>query len=1111
MVLCPNCGRENPEGARFCNSCASPLRAESAPAREERKVVTVLFADLVGFTSRSEQLDPEDVRATLSPYYTRLRSELERFGGTVEKFIGDAVMALFGAPIAHEDDPERAVRAALAIRDWVTQEQADLQVRIAVATGEALVTIVARPSEGEGMAAGDVVNTAARLQSAAPVNGILVGEGTYRATRQAIEYRDAEPVEAKGKSEPIPVWEALNPRARFGAETGPSEAPLVGRAREVDLLRDALARTREERSPQLLTLVGAPGLGKTRLVAELYRIVEAEPEITWWRRGRSLPYGEGVAFWAFAEMVKAHAGILESDTSEEAASKLRAAVGDAVSEDAEWVEHHLRPLVGLSGRDTADVESQGESFAAWRRFVEALAERRPAVLVFEDLHWADDNLLDFVDHLADWATGVPILILCTARPELLERRPGWGGGKRNAQTLSLSALSDEDTARLLAALLDQPVLAADTQAALLARAGGNPLYAEQYARMLAERPDHDEGELPETVQGIIAARLDSLPLAEKELLLNAAVLGKVFWLGALEAFGGVKRPDAEQLLHALERKEFVRRERRASVAGEVEYGFAHLLVRDVAYGQIPRAQRVEKHRLAAEWIESLAADRSEDRADMLAHHYVAALELAEAAGVGTEALSGPARRALREAGDRAFALAALPTAVRLYSQALELWPIEDPDQPELVLRREEAVYRAGQNADVEALATAIERLLEAGEIERAVEGELVTAISWWWMGRREKADAHADRALALVRDAPPSPAKAWTLVERARLFMLAQEADEALEVGQEGLELAQELGLQLLEASALITIGVTRGIQSGDAAGGIADLERGLELALRLKAPQQVQRGYNNVAEVKIESGQFEEVAALYKAARRFSEEFGLSGSLRWISFQEASFFFFTGEWERAERLLNEFLAEVESGSPHYGESSARPTRAQLRYARGATSGALSDATRGLEAARESKDPQSLGPALAVLGTLLVAEGRAPAARPLLDELLGLTNASGGFLYYAWLVELGWLAHDLGRGDEYLQIAAREQHRTPWLEAGSAIAAGDFSRAVEVLASVGLWTYEAYARLRAAEQLVQQGRRIEADEQLRSALAFYREVGATAYLRRGEDLLAASA
>jgi class 3 adenylate cyclase len=295
VIVCPKCGQENPAGARFCNACSAPLEQAAGPAREERKVVTVLFADLVGFTARAERLDPEDVRALLAPYHAHLGSELERFGGTVEKFIGDAVMALFGAPTAHEDDPERAVRAALAIRDWAN-EQDDLQVRIAVNTGEALVALGARASEGEGMAAGDVVNTAARLQSAAPVNGVLVGETTYRATNHAIDYREAEPVAAKGKAEPIPVWEALEASSRYGVDLQEARAPLVGRERELDLLRDALERARSQRGLQLVTLVGVPGIGKSRLVSELFRSVEAEPDFTNWRQGRSLPYGEGISF-----------------------------------------------------------------------------------------------------------------------------------------------------------------------------------------------------------------------------------------------------------------------------------------------------------------------------------------------------------------------------------------------------------------------------------------------------------------------------------------------------------------------------------------------------------------------------------------------------------------------------------------------------------------------------------------------------------------------------------------------------------------------------------------------------------------------------------------------
>ena len=479
------------------------------PARRERKVVSVLFADLVGFTARAEVLDPEDVAAILRPYHERLRSELERFGGTVEKFIGDAVMALFGAPVAHEDGPERAVRAALAIRDWA-REAGGIQVRVAVNTGEALVNLDAQPGSGEGMATGDVVNTTARLQSAAPVNGVLVGATTFRATREVIDYRDADPVEAKGKARPLPVWEAVGARSRVTTEAVSTLAPLVGRASELTVLNELLVRVREESSPQLVTLVGVPGIGKSRLVHELMQAVERGGVLTYWRRGRSLPYGEAVPLWALAEIVKAQAGILESDGAEDVARKLRNAVTLLIRDarDATWVEGHLRPLAGLAAHVDGGGDRRTEAFAAWRRFLEGMAEQRPFVLVLEDLHWADDELLDFVDYLVDWATGVPILIVCTSRPELLERRPAWGGGKLNATTLSLAPLSDADTTRLLAGLLARPLLPADTQNDLLARSGGNPLYAEHYARMLLEASDRVALPMPESVQGIIAARLD---------------------------------------------------------------------------------------------------------------------------------------------------------------------------------------------------------------------------------------------------------------------------------------------------------------------------------------------------------------------------------------------------------------------------------------------------------------------------------------------------------------------------------------------------------------------------------------------------------------------------
>src|ERR1700758_110270 len=399
MVACPACGQENPEGFQLCGMCGAPLVTVAASPREERKVVTILFTDLAGSTARAEGLAPEDVRATLTPYYAQLRAELERHGGTVEKFIGDAVMAVFGAPVSHEDDPERAVRAALAIRDSIGDE---LQIRTAVNTGEALVALGAKPGEGDAMVAGDVVNTAARLQGGAPVNGILVGEGTYRATRHAIEYREAPPVEAKGKSEPVKVWEAVAARSRFGIDVEQKlRTPLVGRERERGLLAEALAHARTEQSAQLVTLVGVPGIGKSRLVAELFQITEADPDLINWRQGRSLPYGERVSFWALGEIVKAHAGILESDDTATAEEKLLAMVATPSEDDRErdWLTRHTRPLVGLEGG--AERTEREEAFAAWRRLLEAAAEQRTLVLVFEDLHWADDGLLDFVDPLAD--------------------------------------------------------------------------------------------------------------------------------------------------------------------------------------------------------------------------------------------------------------------------------------------------------------------------------------------------------------------------------------------------------------------------------------------------------------------------------------------------------------------------------------------------------------------------------------------------------------------------------------------------------------------------------------------------------------------------------------
>jgi class 3 adenylate cyclase/tetratricopeptide (TPR) repeat protein len=1097
MRTCQNCGRENADDARFCSHCATPLTAE-APAREERKVVTCLFCDLVGFTARAERMDPEDVRRVLQPYHARVRSELERRGGTVEKFIGDAVMAVFGAPVAHEDDPERAVRGALAIRDTLLEE-GELEARIGVTTGEALIALGARPSEGEGMASGDVVNTAARLESAASPNGILVDETTFRATERVIAYREVPAVEAKGKADPVRAWEALEAKARFGVDVRQRGGTrLVGRRNELDALVAALDRSRREREPQLVTLVGVPGIGKSRLVWELFQLVDAEPDLTLWRQGRSLPYGEGVSFWALAEIVKAQAGILETDSAEQADVKLRTAVAAvAGDDDSRWLERHLLSLLGREAGDGVEGR-RNEVFAAWRRFLELLADQRPLVLVFEDLHWADDALLDFVDHLVDWASGVPLLVLATARPELLERRPGWSGGKPRAITLSPPPLSDDETAELVHVFLDSPVLSAEARAELVARADGNPLYAEEFARLLGEGRAPDD--LPESVQGLIAARLDSLVEEEKTLLQAAAVIGKVFWLGAVSDVSRAPRWTAEELLHALERKQFVRRERRSSVAGETEYGFRHILVRDVTYGQIPRAERAEKHRRAAEWIESLG--RHEDHAETLAHHYLSALELARAAGLDDAGIVDRVRVVARDAGDRAFGLNAFAAAGRFYEQALELSTPEDGERAELLLRLGRALHHAADERAERVLNDAARELVEAGRSDVAAEAHRLLSELWWYRGQRDRSTAEIDRAHSLV-ESGESATRARVLARMARMQTIAGEHDDAIRLGTDALALAEQLGLEDVRPHALNSIGTAR-FYLGDAA-GIADIERSLDLALA--AGSHVATSYNNLAFMHLLAGDVRRDRELREEARRQAERFGDEITLRFVRGALPPLDYCRGDWEAAAAGADSFIAECEAGSPHYMESNVRWPRAFMRLARADGEGAATDALRAEQLARDSRDYQMMLPALAVRLRVEMELGTTARAAPLADELLA---SSPHHSARPASVELAWAATPLGIVPQVCDWVGAIPYRSLWSDAALAIVDDDLVRAADLFAEIGSLPDEAYARLRAAEQFVAGGRRADADAQLERSLAFWRSVEATRYVREGEARLAAA-
>ena len=1066
--------------------------------RRERKVVTVLFCDLVGFTSRAESLDPEDVEAFLRPYHERVRSEIERRGGTVEKFIGDAVMALFGAPVAHEDDPERAVRACLAIRDWALAEES-VQVRIAATTGEALIQLDARPEAGEGMASGDVVNTAARLQSAAPVNGILVDEATFRATRRRIDYREAASVEAKGKVAPIDVWEAVAAHSRFGVDIAhDARAELVGRERELAVLRETFDRATYERLSQLVTLVGVPGIGKSRLVYELRRIAEDADELITWRQGHCLAYGDGITMWALGEIVKAQAGVHEGDSPSEVSTKIGRAVEDALpgSSDAAWVEDQLLALVGQGAESELGGDRRGLAFAAWRRFLEALADERPLVLVVEDLHWADESMLDFVDELVEWVTEVPLLVVGTARPELLARRPGWGGGKLNATTVALSPLTDEQTATLIGGLLARPVLA-DAQQRLLEHAGGNPLYAEQFAELYLERGSADELPLPETLQGIIAARLDGLESDEKGLLQDAAVVGKVFWSGSL---GRASEP-ASATLHSLERKGFVRRQRRSSIEDESEFAFAHALVRDVAYGQIPRAERAAKHRAVASWIESLG--RPDDHAEMLAYHWYSALELVLASGAENPELAGHARRASEIAGDRAAALNAFAPAAAHYERALALSRADADDVSQLLLKRALALFPANDDRAPGALEQARDALIAAGDRPGAAEAEALLGRWLWLRGSTDVVFPHLEAAEELVEGEEPSLAVARVLSWSARQLVLAGDRQRGLEQAREALALAEGLGLDEIRIHSLTTIGSAKEFLSDTT--GRDDVRAAVDIARSIDSPL-IAGALNNLT-VFLDQVDLRATEAIAREALEQAERFGDREMARFLRGNLVVSLWLGGQWDEAMGVADAFIAECETGSPHLLESPTRLVRGCMRLARGDRRGALEDLARGLTIARARRaDPDLLVPALIrnAWGTLKV--GNAREARQLFTEAIPLLQQDP----YARPWVLAEVACELGETDVVRDVLL-SLPPAPGRDAMVAVLNRDFAGAARLYGQAGIGLFEAEARLRLAEELVLGGERAEGERQLEQALAFYRSIDATLFVERGERLLAEAA
>ncbi len=925
---CPSCGAESPAGARFCIECGTPLGAEpnaapdaaptptaapppaqAAPPAptpealpEERRNATVLFADLSGYTAVAERMDPEAVKSLVDRALRRLGNEVTRHGGRVDKYIGDNVMAVFGAPVAHEDDPERAVRAGLAMQEAMTEinEQiatpgVSFDLRVGINSGEVLAGRVG----DEYTVMGDPVNVAARLQSAARPGSVTVGQGTHRPTAAAICYERLEPLELKGKSEPVPAWEAtrvLDPDAARRASR--AETPLIGRADESELLETLFERVVRESRPHLATVIGQAGVGKSRLTRHLTSVIASRPEQPAVREGHCPAYGTGIGYWALAEVIRGQFEIVDTDDAAVAWTKLRDGVAELVS-GAETEEPAER-LAGMLGRPLG-LEPVGEAsaptgthelgdpqqvrdrmFSAARSVVEAISRQRPLLLVFEDIHWADEGMLDLIEYLARWVRG-PVLIVCLARDELLDRRSGWGGGRRNATTMWLEPLTDEETRELVGALLPAGALegngAAELAPRLAERSGGNPLFAEEMVNRIRDEGSASAETLPESVHSVLAARLDSLGQDERRLLQHAAVVGQTFWEGSLTGLADEQGMRLGEALGALQEKELISPSPGSRLAGEHEYAFKHALVRDVAYGTLPKAVRCRKHAEVGQFIEERASERGDAVVALVAEHYGRAAALAAEASLGADErseLEAAALRSLEAAGDRAAALYSNQEAIDHYSAALGLVGVlDDEARARIGEKQGDVALRLGR---VDSAVEVWERCLEyhRGEEDLARVGDLHRKIGagLWHKGERQASIDHYQRGIDLLKDGPPSLELVRLYEEAASLYMHTGDNMLAIYASEKALRLAERLGEAAAASRAHGIFGRVFG-RIGDAEKARENLERSVELARDSDPGEAVRALFTLGYHLEASEAAYEGAAEAYTEALGLAEQVG--------------------------------------------------------------------------------------------------------------------------------------------------------------------------------------------------------------------------------------------
>jgi class 3 adenylate cyclase/tetratricopeptide (TPR) repeat protein len=889
---CPTCGAPIVAGALFCGNCGTRLVAdgEAAASRTpaeltptaahitERRVVSVLFADLVGFTTISATRDHESIRELQSAYFDRVREIVARYGGLVEKFIGDAVMAMWGAPTAHEDDAERAVRAALDLVEMVPvlgrELGVDLQLRAGVLTGEAAVAVGA---EAEGMVAGDMVNTAARLQSVAQPGTVLVGEATRVAAGQAITFEPAGEQVLKGKPAPVPAWRAMRVVGERGGARRPDaiEPPFVGRTEELRFLKEQFHATGREGKARLVSLVGQAGIGKSRLAWELEKYLDGVVDTVWWHRGRSPSYGEGVTFWALSEMFRRRAGLVESDDAETTRRAVATMVQQVVPDEAEraWIEPRILVLLGV---EEAAPGGAVELFAAWRTFFERLASVGTVALVFEDLQWSDDGLLDFLEHLLDWGRSSRIFVLTLARPELLERRAGWGTDRRGATAMRLDPLSDPAMRELLAGVA--PALPERVVKRILGRADGIPLYAVETIRtlvtkgQLVERDgvlevapdatganlDRLDLEIPPTLQALVASRLDALPAAERSLLQDAAVLGHSFSIEALTAMTGESPEALAPRLAGLVRREILALETDPRAPSRGQHVFVQGLLREVAVSTLSRRERRARHLTAARYFESLG---DEEMAGVVASHFVGAYRAAPDGAEG-EAVAAQARVSLVALADRATGLGALVQAIDALRSALEVTP--DPAQRAQLLERIGLLqtFHSDWEAGYANLTAAVEayealgdrigivratgylirehlsaaRIADAERLAAGIAAEIETLVT---TALEQGADA----------DGPAAETAALLAETMARLEFRLEHRPDAIRWAERAIAIAEPLELQEPVASALVTKGTSLA-QSGHLREGIALLEGAVVDARSHGESLPMLRGLNNISSI---------------------------------------------------------------------------------------------------------------------------------------------------------------------------------------------------------------------------------------------------------------------